>query len=406
MILVEDKIILFLFFKINPINSTKLFDYSNKELELIKTAIEESTYIIRKNNKILRVDKQSEIESKKLEILLFHIRKTKNLEYILENPLITKLPINNLDYLDTKIWYVLNSRTNLNEIINDNYFLNKNDIIKFGNIKYSVTEMNINFNENIEKESKLSNNLNKKYDINNINKNTTQIIDFSPQPIEIYEYPSEKNDVICYFCSKNECSKDNPILKFCKCNYLHYECLKNYINKNLKKIQKKNVTNYYINGLNCKNCKYVYPLKFIITEKTFELIEIEKPIKSNYLILESIESKIFYGFIKIIHVIQLNDKDEIITIGRNQNNDIIIPDPSVSREHAEMEFSKKDRKLLLRNKSKKFGSLVLLQKPLKINDNKVQLQIGKIFLETKIMKYGDFEKIKDSNTKNPLPKKY
>ena len=71
-----------------------------------------------------------------------------------------------------------------------------------------------------------------------------------------------------------------------------------------------------------------------------------------------------------------------------------------------MEFNKKDRKLLLRNKSKKFGSLVLLQKPLKINDNKVQLQIGKIFLETKIMKYGDFEKIKDSNTKNPLPKKY
>ena len=115
----------------------------------------------------------------------------------------------------------------------------------------------------------------------------------------------------------------------------------------------------------------------------------------------------YYGFMKIIHVIKLNEENtNIINIGRNLTNDIIIRDPSISREHAELVYNKNNRKILLRNKSKKFGSLVLIKKLIKINNSKIQLQIGNVFLETKIIKYGDFEKIKDKNTENPLPKKY
>ena len=110
---------------------------------------------------------------------------------------------------------------------------------------------------------------------------------------------------------------------------------------------------------------------------------------------------------KIIHVIKLKEENtNIINIGRNLTNDIIIRDPSISREHAELVYNKNNRKILLRNKSKKFGSLVLIKKLIKINNSKIQLQIGNVFLETQIIKYGDFEKIKDKNTENPLPKKY
>ena len=78
MILVDDKLILFFSFKI-PISSTSgLYDFSLEKLGLSRlyTAIEESTYIILKfGTEILRVERQTDIESKNNEKILFRIRK-------------------------------------------------------------------------------------------------------------------------------------------------------------------------------------------------------------------------------------------------------------------------------------------------------------------------------------------
>ena len=409
MILKEEKIVEYFNFKINPNLSADLFDYSNKKVKSINTTIEESTYIIRKKSEILRVDKQSEIEIKKSEQLLFHVRKTKNLDYFLENPIPTKLSEDNSNYLNFKLWYIINSGEDLDEIKNENYFLNLNDIIKFGNIKFIVKEINNKLKEKKEEKNISSDNIDNNYNISNLNENDIQIIDFFPQPKGFYENLTEKDNIICYICRQYECTKENPIIQFCDCNFIHYICLKNDLKKKLiiKQNEKETVLNYYINGLICKNCKYKYPLSFKISDKNFELLEIKKPSNNDYLILESIEQKMYYGFMKIIHVIKLNEENtNIINIGRNLTNDIIIRDPSISREHAELVYNKNNRKILLRNKSKKFGSLVLIKKLIKINNSKIQLQIGNVFLETQIIKYGDFEKIKDKNTENPLPKKY
>ena len=415
MILVDDKEILYLkLFLIQ--NNNKIFDYSSKERKEVNTLFEDNTFIIiKKNNNFYRVDNQSNIESKKGELLLFRIRKNKNNVYILENPIPTKISEDNSDNLNIKLWFIINSNEdNINGInlINKDYYLNENDIIKFGNIKYIVLKINIkstsdsdNNNDNNSKDDTINEEKINDYDISHLNKDTSQIFNFYPTPKEFYEFLDEKNSIICYICKKNKCNKENPIIKFCSCHYSHFECLKKEIKSKI--IEKKNVKNYYIRYLTCKKCKVVYPLKFKISDKKFELFQIDIP-NNDYLILESVEHNYYYGHIKLIHVIEFNNEskesNKSIKIGRNRNdNDVIISEPSVSKYHAILNYDKKEGKILIKNISKKFGTLVLIKKSLEINKKEIQIEIGKVFFETKTMKFGEFEKNK--HTKYPLTKK-
>ena len=47
-----------------------------------------------------------------------------------------------------------------------------------------------------------------------------------------YRYIDENGkEIICEICNKSECNEDNPIVKFCSCNYIHFNCLKDKISK-------------------------------------------------------------------------------------------------------------------------------------------------------------------------------
>ena len=170
------------------------------------------------------------------------------------------------------------------------------------------------------------------------------------------------------------------------------------------------MSNYYINNLKCKTCDFIFPLRFKLSEKKFELINIEIPSEDNtkYIILESIEKKFFYGYMKLIHVIQFNKNEDIINIGRNKmSNDMVICDPSISKEHARFIYHENTGKILLKNLSKKFGSSVFIKNAINIGDKRIQIQIGKILFETQRMKFGEFDKNrKRRKTKYPLPSKY
>ncbi len=527
MILVDEKIVLYLKFKI-PKFSGILYDYSIKgsvkgNINELNTIIDDSTFIVLgKNNNIFKVEHQSDIESRKGEQLLFHIRKYKDMSYLLENPVPSQIYEENLNILNLKLYLIINSidkdTNNKEEIINDDYCLNKNDIIKLGNLIYIIKEVHINSKnktsknklqkkeelskkdkeskkeevstkeevskkeenveriskkeenveriskkeeneeeiskkeeneeekskaeeneeekskteeneeekskkeENEEKISKKEENVGKiskkenvekiskkekiknNYDISSLNKSERSIVDFCPKPRH-YIINNENMIAKCYICkNKEETLKDNPLIAFCSCNnYIHFKCLKHIINIKKNIIETKNVKNYYIKRESCKKCKYIYPLRFKINEEEYKLIDIE-PLETDYIILESLGNKHFYGNYKLIHVIELNDKN--IKIGRDiKLNNMVIGDPSISKEHAVIIYNKNNGSLILKNKSRKYGTLVLIKKSLKINENKIQLQIGKTNIEMQIMKYGEFEKIKDKKTKNPLPKK-
>ena len=427
MILVENKIGLFLDFKTYIKNTSKLYDFSSDEIKEINTIIEKGTYIVRKDRKIIRVDKQSDIEAKKGEELLFHIRYNKNDTFMLENPVPyknTPFTEDNVNNLNNKIWYVLDPSNPNIKSEKENYFLCVNDIIKMGNIKLIVQKIYIKLLEQLkdkemkekdkekqeekeEKEEKEE--INNTYDINSLNKEGGPIFNFEPQPKNYFiSTEKAKNEgKECYICHSVECDKDNPIISFCDCNDVHFTCLKEELKKKVTNVEneKKTVKNYYINGCNCKKCNYIYPLKFKIEEieEPFNLIDIDEPKGCDYIIFESIEYKVYYGYLKLVFVIQLND--EKIKIGRKKENDMIIRDPSISRMHAVLEYDKKKGKIILKNENEKYGTSVLIKKSLKINENKIKLQVGRSIVEANIMKKGEFEKIIDKNTQNPLPRK-
>ena len=422
MILVDEKLGLYLDFKTYTNNEKSIYDFSSKEPNEINTLVESTTFIIRKNKSFIRVDMQSDIQRNLGEELLFKVRIRNNEIFTLENPVPNKnipLTLDNIKNINNKIWFVLNSNNPKVENENEDYFLCENDVIRMGNIKLIVKELHI---EDIrEKEAKKDDNIklneeeenqkNENYDIDKLNENGGPIFNFFPQINKYFisEEEANKENIICFLCKEKNCSKDNPFIAFCDCNYFHFQCLKNKIkNDNITYFQndKKIVDTYYIKRYRCETCRLVFPLSFKIEqiEQTYQLFDIVKPNDCNYMILESIEDKVYYGFLKLIYVIKLTEDN--LNIGRIMNgNDIIIRDPSISKIHAEIKYDKERRKILIKNKSNKFGTSILIKNPLIIKNKKILLQNGSTLIEAKLMKVGDFEKNKNKNTKRHLPKK-
>ena len=400
MILSENKLGLYMNIKINT-NSKELFNYKSKNIKEINTIIDNDTYILRKGEKILRANKHSDIESTKGELLLFHIRNKKYGIFSIENPVFfnnVELTDNIINGLNNKTWYVLNSENpNINSN-NEDYNLTENDIIKLGNIKLIIKEIHI---ENSESQ----NNQNTETNNENIStkKNGGPIFNIIPQPQKYFisENNTKKENIKCSICYKYECDIKNPILSFCECNcYMnHFKCLKNVAYK--RSINKCNINKtinyYYIKVLKCRKCKSILPFRFTIpeAEQPFDFIDIIKPNECNYMIIESLENKIFYGHLKLIFIVKLGDNK--VKIGRSDDNDIIIKDPSVSKNHAEIIY--KNGNIYIKNLSEMFGTLILIKKPITLNDKYIKLQIGNTVIDTKIMKHGDFEEKKNKHTR-------
>merc|ERR1711957_919507 len=93
--------------------------------------------------------------------------------------------------------------------------------------------------------------------------------------------------------------------------------------------------------------------------------------------------------IKSIHVIQL-DQNNKITMGRGHESDVRINDISVSRSHATLTFE--NGKIRIRDLKSKFGTLVLIKKDLNIFESKIQLQIGRTYLEACSRNFKEYEK--------------
>ena len=87
-------------------------------------------------------------------------------------------------------------------------------------------------------------------------------------------------------------------------------------------------------------------------------------------------------YCKSIHIINL--ENEYITIGRENDKDIIEKDISISRFHAVLKYNKINGKICLQNKSKKFGTLVLVKNPIKVLDKTIDLQVGRTYIEAKL----------------------
>jgi hypothetical protein len=389
-------------------DSHGLFDYESNQTKNLNAVLAESIYIARRKHEIKTLNQMGDLKDE--EELLFNVRHEDKDEYILEN----KVPVRiqptekNINDLSNKIWYVLKNdpikSNNSNQTItntNDDYYLCKNDVIKLGRVKYSLNEINIPSRQNNIDVAAPTNDPTK-YDIDELNMNTEPVFDFIFEAKDSSEYEDIPDDErICKICYSEENDKENnPLVHLCNCNgglrFSHFLCIKKWMETKLviKENEKKTVKSYNIKSFNCEICKTPYPFKFKLKgiEKPFELIDLEKPLNSDYIVLESLNQMKENCNIKSIHVIQLTGEE--LTVGRGHESDVRINDISVSRSHAKLKYNLNDGTLLLRDLKSKFGTLILIKKPLKIKEKKIHLQIGRTYIEAWLMSMADFEKLR------------
>ena len=402
-------------------DSHGLFDYESTQTKNLNAVLAESIYIARKKHDIKTLSNINELKPDEEE-LLFNVKNDKKDEYILENPVpkLIQPTEKNINDLSNKIWYVLKNDPNLSNISNqimtnsnDDYYLCKNDVIKLGRVKYALNEINIPSRQNnIDRSTPLTDE--GKYDIDDLNKNTESVFDFifeakDSSDSDYKDIPEDEK--ICKICYSEENNKENnPLVHLCNCNgglrFSHFECIKKWMETKLivKDNEKHTVKSYNIKSFNCEICKTPYPFKFKLKgiEKPFELIDLEKPSGCDYIILESLNQMKENCNIKSIHVIQLNDDE--LTIGRGHESDVRINDISVSRKHAILKYNINEGTLLLRDLKSKFGTLILIKKPLKIKEKKIHLQIGRTYIEGWLMGMAEFEKLRREKRQKHLNK--
>ena len=127
------------------------------------------------------------------------------------------------------------------------------------------------------------------------------------------------------------------------------------------------------------------------------MFDIDIPQNENYIILESLDQIKDNNNYKSIHVITLNDENYII--GRGHECDIRLNDISVSRLHSLIHFDMIRKLLLIRDLKSKFGTLILIKKPINILNKYLRIQIGRTYIETKLVKEEEVKEYLKENEK-------
>ena len=417
----NEKKVLFLILKTWSNETIGIYDYSSSAIKIVKAFIIDSTYVVRtKNNLFLNIEQHADIDNKNGDDLLFYVNNNQNDIFILMNPLPKNLKLNkmNYDYINNKIWYVLKTITedegNQNSIkeCNEDYYLQENDLIKLGRVKYAVQKIKLLKDPNNSSGAEPAMAVSEiKYNISDLNKNLGAVFQFDyivknfSNYVDINEKGSTKEGnqfKNCEYCTDQRSNEtddgENPLISFCKCQPKHFKCLKRrlkdfmeIVNEEDKKVD---VESMVFKNFECNNCGMQYPVKFKLEgiDKIFYLVDINEPTDCDFMILESIDYKQYEQYYKSIHIIKF--LKETITIGRESYNDVVDKDISISRNHALLKL--KNDKIYIENVSKKFGTQVLVRKPIQVLDKTIYLQNGRTYIEARLINKEEYdEKMKD-----------
>jgi len=392
--------------KIHLKNVDGIFDYSSSKYNSFNVFVMKKHYISRTENNNLKCYKQQgDVPNE--EKTLFSINYSKEGMPKIEKLHLSKLEQNekNINLLNHYIWYVINSVDNNDINENEDYFLSENDILKFGKVKYIVKEIHIENNKNP------NNNNDKIFETNYICK-------------------EHKN---CEYCGK-------LMVRLCDCKeFEHIGCIKDWINDRIieRETDNKLIKSYYFSIFQCKEyktrkcneekcekenccekCNTYYPLHFKLDQNEnqskeenkekneqkdyIEFYKIKKPENCDYLILESLPhlDKISNSpkIEKDIHIIKLIEEKDI-NIGSGKSNDVIIHDKSVCQIHSVIKYYKKDKKILLKNKSKRAGTLSFIKdQKIALSEKNQYFQIDKTFFSARLIKKNEIKNlVKDFN---------
>ena len=204
---------------------------------------------------------------------------------------------------------------------------------------------------------------------------------------------NNKNKIkpVCRICYGEDSNDENPLISPCICKgstkYIHYLCLKNWLNAKIEEEKSEDSTQtmsdcitYNRKEISCELCKEQFP-DYIIHNNIYYNILFYKPKFEEFIVFESMKSSIVKN--RYIHVVSLDNKD-YICIGRASECDLSLSELSVSRNHC-LIHREKD-KVFLEDNSSKFGTLVLVQnKNMIVNDfMSLKIQANKTFIKFKL----------------------
>ena len=171
--------------------------------------------------------------------------------------------------------------------------------------------------------------------------------------------------------------------------YIHYDCLKNWLNSKIEEdisvdsdAAEIEVISYNRKDISCELCKERLPDYIKYNNKCYN-ISFYKPKFNEFIVLESMRADKHRA--KFIHMISFDNK-ESVHIGRANECELSIAELSVSRFHCIIH--KDDGELYLEDNTSKFGTLVLVQNNNLIVHNSLplNLQICKTFIKIKVPK--------------------
>ena len=223
------------------------------------------------------------------------------------------------------------------------YILKEGDIFKLGRITLRVKEIktiNNTFSQKkniINSKNNFINNLNNNYFNNSIiesNILTGRTMTHKEEILQINKKSIKKLCRICY--GEEDLEMNNPLIQPCQCSgtmkYIHYKCLKKWIETNSYIIIEKSKIYSIINIKNfeCELCNNKFPDIIEYNGKFLELSN-NNFCYEKYIVLESLvfdEKKK-----KFLYVINLENDNLQLKIGRGKDVDILTTDISVSRIH-------------------------------------------------------------------------
>ena len=194
---------------------------------------------------------------------------------------------------------------------------------------------------------------------------------------------------ICRICYGEESTKINPLLCPCTCKgsmkYIHYLCLKNWLNSKIESEIEKNsgettIISYSKKDLCCELCKSQFP-DYIRYEGILYNISFYKPKFKEFIMFETL--RLEKRKVKYINIISLDNKD-MINIGRSHDCEFSFPEISISRFHSIIHKVKGE--LYIEDNNSKFGTLILVQNDkIEINSSMpLKLQINRTYIKIKM----------------------
>ena len=280
---------------------------------------------------------------------------------------------------------------------NDYSIIKEGDIIKLGRLRLKFDKISFS-NKNTKTENNLINSRmsNTMININTnpmttsndfmLNINNNNLSEEMTKNNFVLETEKEKETIekiYCRLCYQEESTVLDPLLCPCKCKgsmrYIHFSCLKKSIMQKIQ-IKKENYFDlYFFKSYNCEICLETYPKYIKYKSYIYNLVEVDLSKYKDYVqasiiyytdnnhINSNLEHENNKQLSYLGYLIFNIDENSELKVGRNQNNEIVLKDISISRFHC---LLKRENNLLkIKDTKSKFGTLSYMKNTKQIDPN-------------------------------------